>query len=44
MYIANLHKQDEIESKSGDSEYDTPQGNIGNSEYWPNIVGFQNYK
>ena len=26
MHIAHPHKQDETESESGDSEYDTPSG------------------
>ena len=29
MHIAHHHKQDETESESDDSEYDTPPGDIG---------------
>ena len=29
MHIVHPHKQDETESESGDSEYDTPPGDIG---------------
>ena len=29
MHIAHPYKQDEIEPDSGDSEYDTPPGDIG---------------
>ena len=29
MHIAPPHQQDEIEPDSGDSEYDTPAGDVG---------------
>ena len=29
MHIEHSHKQDEIEPDKGDSEYDTPPGDIG---------------
>ena len=39
MHIAHPHQQDEIEPESGDSEYDTPLGDIGLPEPIPSSTG-----
>ena len=39
MHIAHPHPQDKIEPDSGDSEYDTPLGDMGLPEPTPSSTG-----